>query len=51
LVGRVKEVTGGEGVDVVFDSTGRDQFENSVGVLKRGGTLVAFGISVSSFLA
>jgi NADPH:quinone reductase-like Zn-dependent oxidoreductase len=35
----------------VFDSIGKDQFENSVDVLKEGGTLVAFGISVSGFIS
>jgi NADPH2:quinone reductase len=49
LVGKIKEITGGQGVSVVFDSTGKDQFENSVEVLEKRGTLVAFGISVSSF--
>ena len=47
LVGKVKEITGGEGVAVVFDSTGKDQFDNDFEVLARKGSLVSFGNSVS----
>ena len=46
FVGRIKEITGGEGVRAVFDSTGKDQFENDLEVLARKGTLVSFGNSV-----
>ncbi|KAH6676399.1 hypothetical protein B0J14DRAFT_560700 [Halenospora varia] len=42
---RVKEITGGEGVSVVFDSTGKAQFENDLEVVKRCGTVVSFGNS------
>jgi len=48
LVGKVKEITGGEGVKAVFDSTGKDQFENDLEVVARKGTVVSFGNSVSS---
>jgi len=47
FVKRVKEITGGEGVAVVFDSTGKDQFENDLEVVARKGTVVSYGNSVS----
>lgn len=47
LVGKVKEITGGKGVHAVFDSTGKDQFDNDLEVLALKGTLVSFGNSVS----
>jgi NADPH2:quinone reductase len=40
---RVREITGGEGVPVVFDSVGKDTFEGSIDSLKRRGLLVCFG--------
>lgn len=51
LVGRVKEITGGEGVKVVFNSTGKDQFENDLEVVARKGTVVPYGNSVSYSLS
>ncbi|KAH7411216.1 hypothetical protein BKA64DRAFT_704320 [Cadophora sp. MPI-SDFR-AT-0126] len=45
LVGKVKEITGGAGVNVVFDSTGKDQFENDLEVVARKGTVVSYGNS------
>jgi NADPH2:quinone reductase len=48
FVGKVKEITGGQGVAVVFDSTGKDQFENDLEVVARKGTVVSYGNSVSS---
>lgn len=42
---RVRELTGGEGVPVVFDSVGRDTFMGSLDSLKRRGLLVCFGTS------
>jgi NADPH:quinone reductase len=50
LVARVKEITGGEGVSVVFDSTGKDQFENDLEVVKRKGSVISYGNSVSAVL-
>lgn len=47
LVGKVKEITGGQGVAAVFDSTGKDQFENDLEVVARKGTVVSYGNSVS----
>ncbi len=42
---RVREITGGAGVDVVYDSVGRDTFAGSIDSLKRRGLLVSFGQS------
>lgn len=47
FVGKIKEITGGKGVIAVFDSTGKDQFDNDLEVLARKGSLVSFGNSVS----
>jgi NADPH2:quinone reductase len=43
VVKRVREITGGAGVSVVFDSVGKDTFEASLGSLKRRGLLVCVG--------
>jgi NADPH2:quinone reductase len=43
FVDRVRELTGGEGVPVVFDSVGRDTFMGSLDCLSRRGMLVSFG--------
>ncbi|MEY9964256.1 NADPH2:quinone reductase [Streptacidiphilus sp. MAP12-16] len=40
---RVRELTGGVGVPVVFDSVGRTTFAGSLGSLRRRGLLVCFG--------
>ena len=40
---RVKDVTGGRGVDVVYDGVGRDTFARSLDCLARRGMLVSFG--------
>ncbi len=42
---RVKEITGGRGVKVVYDSVGYDTFERSLDCLASFGLLVAFGDS------
>ena len=41
----VRDLTGGRGVDAVFDSVGRDTFDASLASLSRRGTLVLFGAS------
>lgn len=41
----VLELTGGAGVDVVYDSVGRDTIHKSIASLKRRGTCVMFGAS------
>ena len=43
FVERVKEITKGRGVDVVFDSVGKDTFQGSLDSLRRYGLLVSFG--------
>lgn len=45
FVARVKEITGGRGVDVVYDSVGADTFLKSMDCLRRLGMLVSFGQS------
>ena len=39
----VRELTGGRGVDVVYDGVGKDTFEGSLASLRIRGTLVLFG--------
>ncbi|KAK4447157.1 hypothetical protein QBC34DRAFT_467646 [Podospora aff. communis PSN243] len=41
----VMQITGGKGVDVVYDSVGKDTWEGSLAVVKRKGTVVWFGNS------
>lgn len=41
----VKRITGGAGVDVVYDSVGKTTFEKSLNCLKRRGMMVLFGQS------
>ncbi len=45
VVERVKEITGGKKVPVVYDGVGRDTFENSLDCLAPLGMLVCFGQS------
>jgi NADPH2:quinone reductase len=45
VVARVRELTHGSGVDVVFDSVGRDTFIPSLDSLKRRGLMVCVGTS------
>ena len=40
---RVKEITNGEGVEVVYDSIGKDTFMQSLDCLKPLGTMVTYG--------
>jgi NADPH:quinone reductase len=42
---RVRELTNGEGVPVVYDSVGKDTFAGSLDSLRRRGLLVCFGTS------
>ena len=41
----VRELTGGEGVHVVFDSVGKDTVQRSIGCVRRRGACVLFGAS------
>jgi NADPH:quinone reductase len=43
FVARVKDLTGGKGVDVVYDSVGKDTFPKSLDCLKPRGLWVTFG--------
>lgn len=45
FVERVKEITGGAGVPVVYDSVGQATFMDSLDCLKMRGTMVSFGQS------
>jgi len=45
FVERVREITAGKGVDVVYDSVGKDTFMPSLDCLRPLGTLVSFGQS------
>jgi len=46
LVKRVEEITGGHGVDVVYDGIGKNQTENNVNVVAKDGTIVTYGVAV-----
>ncbi len=43
FVTRVKEITGGKGVKVVYDSIGKDTFERSLNCLRPFGLMASFG--------
>ncbi len=43
IAGRVRELTGGEGVAAVYDSVGKDTFKASLDALRFHGTMVSFG--------
>jgi NADPH2:quinone reductase len=43
FVARVREITGGRGVKVVYDSIGKDTFEGSLACLRPFGLLASFG--------
>ncbi|WP_221796358.1 quinone oxidoreductase family protein [Aquisediminimonas sediminicola] len=49
VAARVRELTGGEGVQTVFDSVGKDTFEGSLKSLKRRGVLVGCGTASGPF--
>jgi NADPH2:quinone reductase len=48
VVARVKELTDGEGVPVVYDSVGKDTFEQSVECLSPRGYFISFGTTSGS---
>ncbi|KAI3780228.1 hypothetical protein L2E82_10199 [Cichorium intybus] len=45
FVDRVMEITSGKGVDVVYDSIGKDTFNGSIACLKKRGYMVIFGFA------
>lgn len=48
VVERVRELTNGEGVPVVYDSVGKDTWETSLDCLRERGLMVSFGNSSGS---
>jgi NADPH2:quinone reductase len=48
VVARVKEITGGKGVDVIFDGVGKATFEADLEMVARRGTVAVFGNAVSA---
>ncbi|MFO8043187.1 MAG: quinone oxidoreductase [Alkalispirochaeta sp.] len=51
VVDRVREITGGTGVDVVYDSVGKDTFDDSLRCLRPRGLMVTFGQSSGAVTA
>lgn len=49
VAARVRELTGGEGVQTVFDSIGKDTYEGSLKSLRRRGVLVGCGTASGPF--
>lgn len=47
VVARVKEITNGKGVDVIFDGVGKATFESDLEMVARKGTVAVFGNAVS----
>ncbi|KAI3720845.1 hypothetical protein L2E82_31841 [Cichorium intybus] len=45
FVDRVMDITSGKGVDVVYDSVGKDTFTGSLACLKKHGYMVVFGMA------
>ncbi|GLT39840.1 hypothetical protein SLA2020_140080 [Shorea laevis] len=45
FVARVNEITSGKGVNVVYDSVGKDTFQGSLACLKTRGYLVIYGLA------
>jgi NADPH:quinone reductase len=45
IVAQVRDLTGGAGVPVVYDSVGKETFFQSLDCLRRRGTMVSFGAS------
>lgn len=47
LVAKVKEITGGHGVDSIFDGIGKSTFDADIEMIAAGGNLISFGNAVS----
>ena len=41
----VREITGGQGVDVVYDAIGKDTFEKGLGCIAERGRMVSYGVA------
>ncbi len=50
IIDTVKEQTGGDGVDVVFEHTGEKTWADSLRVLRKGGKLVTCGATTGPFV-
>lgn len=48
VVAQVKEITGGKGVDVIFDGVGKATFDSDLEMIARKGTVIMVGNAVSS---
>lgn len=48
VAARIRELTSGKGVDVVYDSVGKASFETSINALKPRGTFVSFGTTTGA---
>lgn len=44
---KIMEITSGKGVSIIYDSIGKDQFENNLEVVAQNGIIVNYGASVS----
>ena len=44
---KVRRLTGGEGVDVVFDAVGAESYRKGYRLLRHGGRLICFGLSAA----
>lgn len=47
IVGKVKEITGGHGIDAIFDGVGKATFEADLQMIALKGHLISFGNAVS----
>jgi NADPH:quinone reductase len=45
FVEKVKEITDGKGVDVVYDAIGKDTFEKGLGCIAERGRMVSYGVA------
>lgn len=45
FVRSIHEITGGRGVDIVYDGVGRDTFTHSLELIRKGGKIVLYGSS------
>ena len=50
VAARVKEITSGHGVDVIFDGVGKATFDLDLEIIARKGSLIVFGNAVGDFL-
>ena len=47
----VRDITGGKGVDVVYDAIGKDTFEKGLGCLAERGRMVSYGVASGPYWA